>query len=521
MEVSQLGNDDEDVPLMGTLEAKFLTDDEDIPLGAFLQQNGLTPAQVTKPQKKKKLQQQAQHQVGKPPLPQHPQNQKSQSVKPPSPNNNNHPVIVDEILLPKKKKKRKKKKKNNVDGSNGHASADKPLLTPTTPSSSKKKVSFSPQVVSNVGYTYSKNEYDRTPIMGIFNHFCNACMESIEGARFHCQLCPDFDMCQNCFVSQGTLHVHGAQAFTCPELDELDELENEGDEDDDAGYGNFFNQYFGGAFGDEIEADEGDDDSDLDDLAFQVVDDDTDVPLPQDTAPSERIQLTDEDGQALERISPEDAAALAEVAEEDTPIKVLFGSKPKPSSSPTVSPPTVSEEKAQGQQTATPLTSPKKKHKKAPPTQPAMPKKAKVKSEFSQPKTEPERIFQKHAATTFQPQKPKKKRKRKITQPAPIEDDGEEDVPLRVFTSTNLGSIQRKTQGPTKILGKRDLDAQEVEILAPQHKPTNKAQTTNSDKPKKRHLASGFVTKKKKQKVSGQSPELSSDAYVNMVGAAS
>ena len=37
---------------------------------------------------------------------------------------------------------------------------------------------------------------------------CEGCgMKPIEGPRFHCQVCADFDFCQNCFL-RGQAHNH-------------------------------------------------------------------------------------------------------------------------------------------------------------------------------------------------------------------------------------------------------------------------------------------------------------------------
>lgn len=93
------------------------------------------------------------------------------------------------------------------------------VVEQSTPSKSKKTVSFIPNMVSSTVETYSHEEYDRTPVEGTVTHFCNDCHnpDGIRGPRYHCQLCEDFDLCRHCFVSQAQRHVHGKNSFLCRE----------------------------------------------------------------------------------------------------------------------------------------------------------------------------------------------------------------------------------------------------------------------------------------------------------------
>lgn len=309
---------------------------------------------------------------------------------------------------------------------------------PQTPSASaKKRVSFSPRVVSTVAYTYSKQEYDRTPIMGIFNHFCDACMQGIEGARFHCNLCENFDMCQTCFVSQGARHIHGQESFSCPELDELDEEEDEGDEGD---Y-DFLQEYLAGLGG----MDEGDEEEDtsLDGLTFRFADENDDV----DTEMSS-VRLADENG-PLERITSQDAASLE--VDEDAPIRMLF---PKnAASTPAV---TLKPKKVHKQKNPPPSVLPpqeKQKHNNASFLPQSIPKKPKKKKSAQPSATLPKQSAQTNPSSE-QPQnggsakqsKHKKRKQLNAVKVPGVAGEVDEDEPLRVM----LQKISTTPMSPKK-----------------------------------------------------------------------
>jgi hypothetical protein len=445
----------DEVPLMGTLEAKFQSKSE-------LQQGVQFPKQKQK--QREKPQQQLQQQ-------------------------NSHVEI-------KKKKKKKKKKKSIIE------IVHVPL--PQTPSASaKKKVSFSPRVVSTVAYTYSKQEYDRTPIMGIFNHFCDVCMEGIEGARFHCQLCANFDMCQSCFVSQGARHCHGQAAFSCPELDEIEDDEGDEDEGDFDG----FNEYLA-SLAAQGEVDEDDEDTSLDGLAFRFANN-------SDFSPSS-IHLADENG-PLEQITSAEAAQLE--VDEDTPIKLLFPKTPT---------------SASGE-----AAKPKKSHKKKNSPRPPLPKQNWNLENKAESIPVPKKKAKKQTQTLVTPQPPQhassvatllpkskkahkdptnltnqpkvRKRKKpsagagKTTQPSleSLSTGFDEDEPLRIMLqkfstagSTPPSTPPKKKGSPNKANTLNPLKQQEDKTSTRQPLASVAASTS-----KKRIRADGSIPKVKKQKL--------------------
>jgi len=451
------GSDDA-IPLMGTLESKFLAESD-------LEQG------IQFPKLKK---------AGEKRQPQKPQ--------------------IFQPEMPKKKKKRKKKKIFP------EVATPQPLLTPP---SAKKKVSFSPRIVSNVGYTYSKQEYDRTPIMGIFNHFCDSCMEGIEGARFHCQLCQDFDMCQSCFVSQGATHIHGQQAFSCPELDEL-ELGDEGDEGDENDF-DFINEYLASLdAGEGCGAEEEDEDHSLDDLSFRFVDHDGDAPgFPQ----PESIRLADENG-PLERITSEEAA---ELEAEETPIKLLF-----PKIADSIPIPTKTKKKKSAPQELVTQKA-KKKNKTGPLQSTSSNQKTKGSSESAILRKKSSKV-QKTEGAPLDPQKLLKKKKKKkkknaengvpLAQPSPPKKqkktngasptkaatissvlvDAEEEAPLRLMLQKLMASDPNASFfSPTKKSPKK--------AKTERHEVHSPHLTDNEPQAQKRARADGSSPKVKKQKL--------------------
>jgi len=355
-------------------------------------------------------------------------------------------------------KKKKKKKKA------------KPVEVVQAPPSAKKRVSFSPGIVSTVNFTYSKQEYDRTPIMGIFNHFCDCCQSSIEGARFHCQLCPDFDMCQTCFVTQGERHIHGQQAFSCPELDELEALD-EGDEDEGEDI-DFFKQFFTSSIaegeGDEAMfggfGGEGDD-------AFEELGGEGD----EGDEPS-GVVLEDENG-PLEQISPEEAAKRPDDAKEPESLKDLFPKLPA-SSQP-------SEKKTSQPSQASKGKQPSKASQSAPSSKPSQP---------SQPSSNPS-----SESSTKTKKRKKKKTKEQATNStqstSPQKQSPKQPAKSGPATSPTSGNKKQKqangTAPPKAAVGKSPSPS----------KP--KAQSPQSSKKRPRGEESNS-TKQKIQRLEGQ-----------------
>ena len=69
------------------------------------------------------------------------------------------------------------------------------------------------RVIPSIGYGLNYVKYYAIVVSvftesGCLFYRCNGCnMIPIEGPRFHCQVCADFDFCQNCF-DKGQSHNH-------------------------------------------------------------------------------------------------------------------------------------------------------------------------------------------------------------------------------------------------------------------------------------------------------------------------
>jgi len=330
--------------------------------------------------------------------------------------------------------------------------------------------------------------------MGIFNHFCDCCLEGIEGARFHCQLCENFDMCQSCFVSQGAIHIHGQQAFSCPELDEL-EQDDEGDEGDEIDF-DVFSEYLaslGAEAGEEAAEDE---DTSLDGFSFQFVEDDP-------AQPQESIRLADENG-PLERITPEE---MVDFEAENTPInlsKIAASEIKLKKSRKTKSAPPVQ-----------PMVTKKLKKKQSLPVQATLPEQN-AKSPFESPilgETSPKTTMPRsplglkksknkkatNGASVVQPKKPKQvntsaaSTANEPTHRLSVVDEAEDEAPLRQMLEKILAS-----HSGLSLESKKQLHKDSSSKVNPEGEG---GLGTSAASPKKRARADGSAPKVKKQKL--------------------
>jgi len=320
-------------------------------------------------------------------------------------------------------------------------------------------------------------------------------------------------MCQSCFVSQGAIHIHGQQAFSCPELDELDE-DDEGDEGDENDF-DLINEYLAslgaGEGGEEVE----DEDHSLDDLSFRFVDDAGDDARAFPTQPQESIRLADENG-PLERITSAEAAKLEA---EETSIKQLF---PKLTPSiPSPAPKTKKLRKKKSQGLPEVKQKPKKKRDATGPSQATSPKQ-KTKN-HSESATLPKKTskVQKAEAASLDPQKLLKKKKKKKKKNA------ENGVPLiqstppkkqkhangsssirAVTTSLPPVFVDAEEEAPLRLLQKILADSN-PSFASPTKKSPHKSEqgevsphlTGKESQSKKRARANGSSPKLKKQKL--------------------
>lgn len=69
----------------------------------------------------------------------------------------------------------------------------------TTPLSQRPRVvQFTPEPVTACVTTYSCEEYDRRP-GDSDSYVCDRCRYAIDGDRFHCTACGDYDLCALCY----------------------------------------------------------------------------------------------------------------------------------------------------------------------------------------------------------------------------------------------------------------------------------------------------------------------------------
>jgi hypothetical protein len=293
-------------------------------------------------------------------------------------------------------------------------------------------------------------------------------MEGIEGARYHCQLCENFDMCQSCFIDQGAIHVHGQAAFSCPELDELEELD-EGDEGDEG-------DYFDTIFAEE-------EDTSLDELTFQYV---------GNAGAAGNIHLEDENG-PLERITSGLEGVDSE-EEEDTPINLLFpkfAPKPKPTNM-NLSQQQIAPKLAKKNPE---ILSQHKKKKSRPPISnqpsPSQP------SPLLNPKKSRKNKKKSGDAPPVQMTQPPKKRVQPsgVTTTKTSQSEVDEDQPLRFMLGKNSPPKKKSLNGSTK---KKNPKYAVEQQTSP---PLTQLQASIAAPSKKRTLADGTTMKVKKQKL--------------------
>ena len=75
----------------------------------------------------------------------------------------------------------------------------------------------SEQIANNISqkYEFFKNCFAQHPNEEIhYQYICDGCeMAPIKGVRYHCEKCPDFDLCEKCFKEKKEQHGHSFQAI--------------------------------------------------------------------------------------------------------------------------------------------------------------------------------------------------------------------------------------------------------------------------------------------------------------------
>jgi hypothetical protein len=306
-------------------------------------------------------------------------------------------------------------------------------------------------------------------------------MEGIEGARFHCQLCENFDMCQGCFVAQGVNHIHGQAAFTCPELDELEAMgEGDGDEGDE---GDLELSEYLDMFGDDANEDPSLDAGDF------YNGDDAEVSAES----SGNVHLEDENG-PLERITSEEEVESEEEGE-DIPISQLF---PKlPAASPKKSQTNFTEEPVISQKLTQNL-----------PEQPASAKKSKKKKKLALNNHAPPQNTTQPTPTPLDRNKSHKKKKKKSSENSGIPMSQPQAKKPKQPTVNRMATLSEVDETEPLAFLSGNPSKKKLQNGSPKkRKPTSAPspqtlpQASQAAPTKKRALAEGTASKVKKQKL--------------------
>ena len=69
-----------------------------------------------------------------------------------------------------------------------------------------------------LNFNFFKNIFNNNPIEMHYGYICDGCnMAPIKGIRYHCELCPDFDLCQKCYEEKKASHGHCFKSISIKE----------------------------------------------------------------------------------------------------------------------------------------------------------------------------------------------------------------------------------------------------------------------------------------------------------------